>query len=542
MQQDDNLHWFKKAIVYSLDVRSFKDGNEDGIGDLKGLVSKFDHLVRLGINCIWMTPFYCSNNQDDGYDVLDYCRIDPVFGDFDDFEHLVKKAKAHGVKIILDLVINHTSIAHPWFKRAVEQPRSVYRDYYIWKKDKPENDREDVVFETVEDSNWEYHPQASAYFYHTFYKHQPDLNIVNPRVRKEILKIIDFWMAKGIDGFRIDAVPHILRNKGDSEFEGDPFDLLDAWQKAVKRHNPAAILIGEADVEPEDYPSFYQDNKLNGLFNFFLNNYLFLALAKGKATPLVNAFRRLPDHGKRPYLNFIRNHDELDLERLTEADRLLVIETFAPDPSMVIYDRGIRRRLPPMVHDQSRVRLAFSLLLTFPGVPVIRYGEEIGMGDDLNLPERKSVRTAMQWSQNRNAGFSDVVPQAMQYPLIRQGCFSYEHINVEAQEKEDESLLRAVRKMIYIRDSESEFFAHGRFSVLKADNDAVLAYQYQTDDQLLLVLHNFGANEIETTIDPIRAAKKITALFGQAEQVVLSGEGIKFCLTAHSYCWCKIQP
>src|SRR5690606_34277798 len=238
--------WFKNAVVYSLDVRGFKDGNQDGLGDLKGLLEMFDYLVQLGITCIWLSPIYGSHGRDDGYDVVDYYEIDAGLGDFDDFQELVDRAKANDVKLLLDLVINHTSVDHPWFKRAVEQPDSVYYDYYIWQKEKPENDKEDLIFKTVENSNWEYQPAVNAYFYHTFYAHQADLNIVNPRVQEEILAIIDFWMSKGINGFRLDAVPHILRDKGRSQFDGDPDALLGIWDNAIKKYDNQAILIGEA--------------------------------------------------------------------------------------------------------------------------------------------------------------------------------------------------------------------------------------------------------------------------------------------------------
>lgn len=542
MQHNNHQHWFKEAIVYSFDIRGFKDGNMDGLGDIKGLLAKFDHLVALGVNCIWMTPFYCSNHRDDGYDVTDYYQIDPKLGDFDDFDSLVKKAKSHGVKVILDLVINHTSTEHPWFKKAVEQPDSMYYDYYIWKKKKPKNDKEDVVFKTIEDSNWAYQPDVSAYFYHTFYKHQPDLNIVNPRVQEEILKIIDFWMKKDIDGFRLDAVPHVLRNKGDSRFKGDPFDLLNTWTKAARKHNKQAVLIGEVDVEPEDYPKFYEAKKLTGIFNFYLNNYCFLALADEKAAPLISALGRLPEPDKRHYLNFLRNHDELDLERLTEEERQRVYDKFAPEPSMIIYDRGIRRRLPPMVqNNQAQIRLAFSVLTTLPGVPVIRYGEEIGMGDDLNLPERKSVRTAMQWSSGRNGGFSDVVPQALGYPLIQQGQFSYERVNVEAQEADGASLLNVVKAMLRIRKSEAAFFAHGHFSVLEAGHDAVLAYQYQIEDRRIIVLHNFSGEHVKTDIRlSAMPTETITPLLENGGQLTVSDKQITAGLPAYAYCWFKV--
>lgn len=536
------INWLKKGVIYSIDVRSFKDGNHDGKGDFNGLLSKVDYLTQLGIRCIWMAPFYSSNQQDDGYDVTDYYRIDPQLGTMEEFRLLVEKAKANGIKIVLDLVVNHTSGAHPWFKTATGTPGSLYHDYYIWKAEKPPHDKEDLVFKTIEESNWEYEPSISAYFYHTFYKHQPDLNMTNPRVQTEVLNIIDFWMGKGIDGFRIDAVPHILRDKGDSRFSGDPYGLLGNWRRAVLEYNEHAILIGEADVEPENYPDFVQKDRLTALFNFYLNNYTFLALATQCADPLFGALKRLPLKDRRPYLNFLRNHDELDLERLTEKERKQVYAQFAPEPSMIIYDRGIRRRLAPMVdNDHRRIKLAMSLLFTLPGTPVLRYGEEIGMGDDLNLPERKSVRTVMQWSDQQNGGFSDVVPQALKAPLIREGKFSYKRVNVAIQAARPESLLNDIQTMIYIRNKENDLFAHGEFMLLNTDCDTVLAYAYYLKNEWLVAVHHFAEKTVETTLGlPIHGNAAPISLIGTARSAFSNGRLIVE-LGAYAYSWLIIR-
>lgn len=535
-------NWLKKGVIYSLDVRSFKDGNQDGKGDLKGLLSKFDYLVELGIQCIWMAPFYCSNQQDDGYDVVDYYRIDPRLGTLEEFGLLVEMAKSKGIKIVLDLVVNHTSNAHPWFKTAIGMPDSLYHDYYIWKAEKPPHDKEDLVFKTVEESNWEYEPALSAYFYHTFYKHQPDLNMTNPRVQTEVLNIIDFWMGKGIDGFRIDAVPHILRNKGDCRFNGDPHDLLEEWRRAVLAHEERAILLGEADVEPENYPEFLHSGRLSALFNFYLNNYTFLALATQRADPLYWALKRLPLKDRRPYLNFLRNHDELDLERLTEEEREQVYAQFAPEPSMIIYDRGIRRRLAPMVgNDQQRLKLAMSLLFTLPGTPVLRYGEEIGMGDDLNLPERRSVRTVMQWSGEQNGGFSDVVPHALKSPLIRKGRFSYECVNVASQSAQPASLLNETKAMIHTRNKESDLFAEGDFRLLDTDQDTVLAYIYSLKARWLVVVHHFSAEPTQATfLLPSEGSTPPISLIGRA-RATQSGGRLTVELGPYAYSWLIIS-
>ncbi|MGV3762780.1 alpha-amylase family glycosyl hydrolase [Parapedobacter sp.] len=535
--------WFKNAIVYSLDVRGFKDGNRDGLGDLRGLLDKFDYLVELGATCIWLSPIFGSYGRDDGYDVVDYYEIDAGLGDFDDFQKLVERAKANDVKLLLDLVINHTSVDHPWFKRAVEQPNSLYYDYYIWQKEKPENDKEDLVFKTVEDSNWEYHPTVDAYFYHTFYKHQADLNIASPRVQTEILqteilKIIDFWMSTGINGFRLDAVPHMLRNKGNTPFDGDPSALLDTWNEAIKKYDSQAILIGEADVEPEEYPSFLKPGKLTGLFNFYINNYSFLSFATERGQVLLDALQRLPRADDRQYLNFLRNHDELDLEQLTEKERQVVFKHFAPDPSMIIYDRGIRRRLPPMVdNNRQRIKLAMSLLFALPGTPVIRYGEEIGMGDDLNLPERRSVRTAMQWSSSENAGFSDATPQAMQYPLIRDGSFSYHHINVAGEVAHPTSLWNEVKNMISIRRTEYHLFAEGQFASLETNNEALFAISYELEKRQLVIVHNFkGTTENAEIALSMHDQLDVTVHLGGG-LISTANSQVKVVLPGYTYSW-----
>lgn len=490
--------WLYKSIVYSLDIRSFSDGDANGLGDLKGLIGKLDYLVDLGVDCIWLTPFYLSDEYDDGYDVIDYYQIDPRLGTMEDFGMLIDKARSLGIRILLDLVINHTSIHHAWFQRAITDPDSRYYDYYIWKKQRPEMDREDVVFPTVEDSNWTYQPTLDAYYYHTFYHHQADLNMAHPNVQQEVLRLLHFWMGTGIAGFRLDAVPHILKEKGDSHFEDDPFELLNVWRDTIAIHDNEAVLIGEADVDPNNYSEFLKQGRLAALINFYVNNYTFLALAKESALPLENALKSLPISQGEHYLTFLRNHDELDLGILSAAERQIVFDAFAPSESMQIYGRGIRRRLPPMLdNDAERMRLAMSLLFALPGTPVIRYGEEIGMGDDLNLPERRSVRTAMQWSAEANAGFSAVSPpQALKYALIREGEYGYGQVNVEAQASREDSLLNQVKVLIQYRKKWMDWFVYGQFRLLDVKDNAILCFGYERDEEWIVVVHNLSREPV----------------------------------------------
>lgn len=534
--------WFYTSIVYSLDVRSFKDSDSDGLGDIRGLTDQLGYLVELGVDCIWLAPFFKSREYDDGYDVADYYHIDPSLGSMEDFSVLVDKARSLGIRIVLDLVVNHTSIHHPWFKRAIEEPDSIYYDYYIWKKQKPENDDKDVMFPTVEDSNWKYEPAVGAYYYHTFYHHQPDLNIVNPMVQREIVRIIDFWMGTGIAGFRIDAVPQVLHNKGGSRFEGDPYDLLNEWRDAVMAHDEQAILFGEANVDPKTYREFLKEGRLAALFNFYTNSYTFLSLAQQRAAPLEKALTNLPLTGSEHYLNFLRNHDELDLGILNYEDRQAVYDAFAPLESMRLYERGIRRRMPPMMNnDPNRIKMAMSLLLTLPGTPVIRYGEEIGMGDDLNLPERRSVRTAMQWSAARNAGFSDTTPQALRYPLVRVGEFGYEKVNVEAQLAEKGSLLNEVKRMIHTRKDWIDWFGYGRFELLSADQDPILCYAYVRDRAWLIVVHNLSGKIVTTQIrSPLSDNAKLTIL-SSPEALEQDGADLRVRLGRYGYGWFSLS-
>lgn len=542
MTEDYKRYWLKEAIIYSLDTRSYKDGNNDGLGDLKGLLSKLDYLVDLGINCLWLVPFYRSSNHDGGYDVIDYYQVDPQLGDLEEFKLLVQKAKSHNIRIIIDLVVNHTSKEHPWFLEAKNRQSSL-RNYYIWMEEKPENDRDDVVFKTVEDSNWEYCEETKSYYYHTFYKYQPDLNVANPAVQEEILNIINFWMKTGIAGFRIDAVPHILKNKGEERFQGDPYDVIDIWKGAILAHDKEAILIGEADVEPEDYPKFFnKGKKINGLFNFFLNNYLFLAMAEHCAKPLKKAFERLPSpgyHGQ--YLNFIRNHDELDLERLTNEERSRVFEIFAPCPFMRIYDRGIRRRFPPMVNNNlDRVKLAMSFLLTLPGSPVIRYGEEIGMGDDLRLPERESVRTTMQWDTSLNGGFSGVNPNDLRWDVIKDEVYGYQTINVANQQENTISVLQQVKKMISIR-KEQLALNYGIFKILETNHPQVMVYLYSLANENVLLVHNLSYGKEHVQVSESFSTNQFHVLLGNGNFDLTASQQLILRMPAYSYSWLSFK-
>ncbi|HYH56334.1 MAG TPA: alpha-amylase family protein [Anseongella sp.] len=496
-------YWYKNAIIYSLDIKTFMDSNGDGRGDFTGLIKSLDYLSGLGITCLWVQPFFPSPNKDNGYDVSDYYAIDPDLGNLGSFVEFIDKAKENGIRVLIDLVLNHTSDQHPWFREARQDRNSKYRNYYIWVDKKPRTSGTDTVFGKHQGGNWEYDEMAKAWYYHTFYKHQPDLNITNPDVIKEIRWIMRFWLKLGVAGFRMDAVPHMIRQKGNEKFEGDPHDFFRGLREFVEEQRKDAVLLAEVDTEPERYRDFLgKSDQMHMLFNFYLNNYLFLAFARGEAGPVIKALKALPPiSGKEQLATFLRNHDELDLERLSDKEREEVFAAFAPEENMRIYGRGIRRRLPPMFgNDRRRIELAYSLLFSLPGTPVFRYGDEIGMGDDLSLKERNSVRTVMQWSAEKNGGFSTASAEELFLPAISGGEFGYERLNVHQQMRDPNSFLNWMERIIAARKECIEF-GRGEYEIIPSGNPGILIHCCRWKSGLSLAIHNFTGEECDVTLD-----------------------------------------
>lgn len=493
-----NKHWYKNAVVYCLDIESFLDTNDDGIGDFSGLRKQLNYIANLGANCIWILPFYDTPNKDNGYDVRDYYQIDKRLGDLGHFAELLDTAEEFGIRVIIDLVANHTSEEHFWFQEARKDENSEFRDYYIWSKEKPKDDGEHAIFGKQQGgSNWRYDRKAKAYYYHTFYPHQPDLNIANPQVQKEIMRIMHFWLKLGVSGFRIDAAPHMVRKKGTEKFKGDPHDVFRKFRELVEEQKKDAILLAEVDVDPKNYKDFFGDgDQMHMLFNFYINNYLFLAFARGEATPLIKALNNLPNNPKHAQMaNFLRNHDELDLERLTDKEREEVYKAFAPDKNMRIFDRGIRRRLASMLgNDRKRIELAYSLLLSLPGTPVIRYGQEIGMGEDLSLEGRSSVRTVMQWTDDKNGGFSNAPEDKLIRPTITKGTYGYEKVNVIDQQRDPSSLFNWMDRAVNSRKETPEF-GWGECEVTEVNNPKVMMHACKNNGGLAIAIHNFSDEE-----------------------------------------------
>ncbi len=485
--------WYKNAVIYCLDVEKYQDANGDGVGDFEGLMRRLDYLQGLGVTCVWLQPFYPSPNRDNGYDVTDFYGVHAKHGSLGDYVEFMNRAEALGIRVIVDLVVNHTSVDCPWFQAARADKRDHFRDWYVWADERPKNHKEGIVFPGQQDSTWAYDRRAGQWYFHRFYKHQPDLNTWNPYVRQEIQKIMGFWLQLGVSGFRMDAVPFLLQKKGPNvEWEQD-FTLLKEMRDFLQWRSGNAILLAEANVPPDESMNYFGDegDRLQMMLNFPVNQRLFYALANADLDPLVWA---LEQTYKRPrnaqWVNFLRSHDELDLGRLTDDERKKVFAAFAPKKQMQLYDRGIRRRLGPMLGgDRRRLELAFSLLFSLPGTPMMQYGDEIGMGDDLRLPERECARTPMQWSADPQAGFSRA--SKVVRPVISDGAFGYEAVNVADQRRDPQSLLNWTERLIR-RRKECPEISWGDFAVLRTNVPEVLAMRYDWRETSLVTLHNFS--------------------------------------------------
>jgi maltose alpha-D-glucosyltransferase / alpha-amylase len=494
--------WWKNAVIYCVDVELFADGNGDGVGDFPGLTDKVDYLAGLGVTCIWLMPFYPTPNKDNGYDISDFYGVDPRLGTLGDFVEFLRAARERGIRVIADLVVNHTSDQHPWFQSARAEEASPFRDFYVWADEQPDGPK-DVVFPDAEDSNWDYDEVAGKWFLHRFYSHMPDLNIANPRVRDEITKVVGYWLELGLSGFRVDAAPFVIEQTGtEAERLQDPHAFLRDLRAFLNRRRGDAILLAEANLPPEDQRRFFGDeggDEMHMLFNFLLNQRLFLALVRQDPAPVVTGLRELPQVPEtNQWANFVKNHDELTLDKLSDDEREEVFAALAPDPDMRSFGRGIRRRVPPMLDgDRERIELLYSLAFTLPGSPVLLYGEEIGLGDNQAVEGRGAVRVAMQWTAGPHGGFTSGEPAV---PVVADGPFAPEHVNVAAQRRDPGSLLNWTERAIRTRKELPEL-GWGAWQVLDTDHPGVLAHRCDWQGRGVLVLHNFHPDPAQVTVD-----------------------------------------
>lgn len=496
--------WYKDAVIYQLHIKSFFDSNDDGVGDLPGLIAKLDYIASLGVDAVWLLPFYPSPRRDDGYDIAEYKAVHPEYGTLQDIKRFIHEAHARGIRVITELVINHTSDQHPWFQRARNaKPGSPQRDYYVWSDTDKKYDGTRIIFLDTEKSNWTWDPVAGAYFWHRFYSHQPDLNFDNPQVMREVLSVMRFWLDAGVDGLRLDAIPYLIERDGtNNENLPETHDVLKKIRAELDRHAPGRMLLAEANQWPEDTQQYFGNgDECHMAFHFPLMPRMYMAMAQEDRFPITDILRQTPDIPENcQWAIFLRNHDELTLEMVTDKERDYLWETYASDRRARI-NLGIRRRLAPLLeHDRRRIELMNSLLLSMPGTPVLYYGDEIGMGDNIHLGDRDGVRTPMQWSPDRNGGFSRANPAQLVLPSIMDPLYGFTAVNVEAQSADPHSLLNWTRRMLTVR-RRHKAFGRGTFGYLYPGNRKILAYLREFEGETILCVCNLSRTAQAVELD-----------------------------------------
>ncbi|GAA2993480.1 alpha-amylase family protein [Streptomyces fulvorobeus] len=543
--------WWKNAVVYCLDVETYQDSDGDGTGDFAGLTQRIDHLVRLGVTCVWLMPFYPTRERDDGYDITDFYGVDPRLGTLGDFTEFVRTARDRGIRVIADLVVNHTSDHHPWFQDARSSRTSAHRDWYVWCDTPPEDGPEGVVFPDAERSVWELDKTTGQYYLHRFFKQQPDLNVANPAVRDEIARIMGYWLQLGLSGFRVDAVPFLLETDGqeDADRLPDPHEYLADLRAFVGRRNGDAVLLGEVNLPYADTAKFFGEpesgrgDELTMCFDFIGMQRMYLSMARGEAGPLAAALRERPGAPRDAHwATFVRNHDELTLDKLDDDERAEVFAAFGPDEDMQLYGRGLRRRLPPMVAgDRRRVELAYSLLFTLPGTPVLFYGEEIGMGENLAAEGRQAVRTPMQWTPDKGGGFSTADGDALPNPVVA-GAFGPKEVNVHDQTRDQGSLLGRMRTLIE-RYREAPELAWGTYEVLDTDDPGVLAHISSLAEGAVLAVHNFSDRPVTATmtVPRLKGGRLVTDILTGDTLKSAAGGVVRTELEPYGYLWLRVN-
>jgi len=542
--QDTDALWYKDAIVYQLHVKAFFDSNNDGIGDFAGLTEKISYLHDLGVTALWLLPFYPSPGRDDGYDISDYRRINPDFGTMRDFRRFMYEAKRHGLRVITELVINHTSDQHSWFKRARRSaPHTDARNWYVWSNTDQRYAGTRVIFSDTEKSNWTWDPQANAYYWHRFFSHQPDLNYDNPRVLWAMLRVIRRWLEMGVDGFRLDAIPYLCEREGtNNENLAETHALIKQIRAELDAMAPGKLLLAEANQWPEDVSAYFGDgDECQMAYHFPLMPRIYMAIAQEDRFPITDILRQTPDIPSNcQWALFLRNHDELTLEMVTDAERDYLWSTYATDPRARI-NLGIRRRLAPLMdNDRRKMELMTSLLLSFPGTPIIYYGDELGMGDNIYLGDRNGVRTPMQWTPDRNGGFSRADTARLYAPPIMDPVYGYEAVNVEAQSRSLSSLLSWTKRLISVRKAH-HVFGRGSLSFIRPSNRAVLVYVRQYGDETILCVANLSRSAQAAQIDLSPWRDRIPVeLLGRTQFPPIAGDRYVVTLAPYGFYWFQL--
>ena len=493
--QDESL-WYKDAIIYQLHVRTFCDSNGDGIGDFRGLTTKLDYLQELGINAIWLLPFYPSPLRDDGYDIADYTLVHPAYGSLQDFKDFLAAAHNRRIRVITEMVVNHTSDQHPWFQEARSSRENAKRDWYVWSDTDTRYQGVRIIFVDTEMSNWSWDPISKSYYWHRFFSHQPDLNYDNPAVREAMWEVMKFWLDIGVDGFRLDAVPYLIERDGTScENLPETHEIIRDFRKRIDLAYPGKMLLAEANQWPGDVRSYFGNgDEFHMAFHFPLMPRMFMAVKLEDRKPIIEILEQTPQIPDTcQWCIFLRNHDELTLEMVTDIERDYMYDEYAVDKAMRI-NLGIRRRLAPMMeNDRRRVELLTGLLLSMPGTPIMYYGDEIGMGDNVYLGDRNGVRTPMQWNGGWNAGFSSADPERLYSPLISNPVYGYQAINVDSQRRSAHSLLSWTKSVIQTRNA-FRVFSRGSIEFLNPSNHRVLAYVRRLGEEKVLVVNNLSSS------------------------------------------------
>lgn len=542
--QDDPL-WYKEAIIYQVHVKAFLDTTEDGFGDFRGLIEKIEYIANLGATAIWLLPFFPSPLRDDGYDISDYEGIHSTYGSLEDCQAFIKAAHDRGLKVIGELVINHTSNQHEWFQRARQAPSgSVERDFYVWSDTADKYQDARIIFTDSETSNWSWDPVAKAYYWHRFFHHQPDLNFENPMVRQEVLRIMRLWLDRGLDGLRLDAVPYLFEQEGTNcENLPQTHAFLKQLRSIMDSEYPGRMLLAEANQWPSEVlPYFGDGDECHMAFHFPVMPRLFMALRKENAAPIIDILRQTPAIPPNcQWAIFLRNHDELTLEMVSDEERDYMYQEYATDPQMRI-NKGIRRRLAPLLGNNRRaIELLTSLLLSLPGTPVMYYGDEIGMGDNVFLGDRNGVRTPMQWNGDRNAGFSKADPSKLYSPVISDPLNGYQAINVEAQERAPSSMLNWLRRLIRVR-KRYRAFGTGSFTIITADNISVFAFVRKCSEGAVLVVANLSRFVRPVHLDLTEfQGLHLVEILGSAPFPKIGAEPYFLSLGPHGFYWFEIK-